>query len=52
MIELVPNKGLIGKQFRQEAKVVLDALAAISTDNLNAVDAKLKETGSVCTFAL
>ena len=47
MVELVPNKGLMGKQFRADSKAVLDALAAISPEGAAEVDAQLKATGSV-----
>jgi len=49
VIEIVPNKGLIGKQFRQDGKLILDALAAISPEELTEVDKALSNPpGYVC----
>jgi len=46
-VEVIPNKGLIGKEFRQDSKSIMDALTNIISDGGTAdIDAKLKESSS------
>merc|ERR1719419_1534170 len=41
-----PKKGVIGKVFRQEAKLITESLAALSSDQIRTMKATLEETGS------
>lgn len=43
--EAAPNRGVIGKAFRKEAKAVLEALSALDKDGVDALE-KSVETGS------
>ncbi|XP_076248468.1 glycine--tRNA ligase [Calliopsis andreniformis] len=43
--EIVPNKVLIGKTFKKDSKLIQDALAALSEDQVNAVEVNLDENG-------
>eukprot|EP01134_Creolimax_fragrantissima_P003720 CFRG3720T1 len=43
--EAIPNKQLVGKAFRKEAKYVNDALAALSSEAVTAIAAKLDSDG-------
>lgn len=43
--EASPNRGIIGKTFRKEAKVILDALAALEETDLDALEKDLNEKG-------
>lgn len=43
--ELVPNKVMIGKTFKKDAKLVQDALAALNEEEINALESQLNENG-------
>lgn len=43
--ELAPNKGLIGKTFRKEAKLILETLASLDREELDKVDNDFKVKG-------
>jgi glycyl-tRNA synthetase len=43
--EIVPNRGSIGKTFRQEAKLILDALAALEENEVDVLEKNLNEKG-------
>ena len=45
VVELQPNKGVLGKEFKREAKAVMDGLAAISEDDVAKVEATLSSEG-------
>lgn len=45
VVEAVPNKGVLGKQFRQDSKLVLEKLEALDTEELLALDKNLKADG-------
>ena len=44
-MEIAPKKGLIGKEFRAEAKVVNDALSKLTPDDVEAVEASFTANG-------
>ena len=44
--EASPNRGLIGKSFRKEAKAVLDALSALDKNGVDALEKSVEITGS------
>ncbi|KAJ8917523.1 hypothetical protein NQ315_005572 [Exocentrus adspersus] len=46
VIEAVPNKGLIGKEFKKDAKIVTDGLANLSLSHLQELEIKFKSDGS------
>lgn len=46
IVEIAPKKGLIGKEFRAEAKVVNDALSKLTPDDVEAVEASFTANGS------
>ncbi|XP_014206733.1 glycine--tRNA ligase [Copidosoma floridanum] len=43
--EAAPNRGIIGKTFRKEAKLVLDALAELEEKNLDILEKDLNDNG-------
>ncbi len=43
--EMVPNKGVMGKAFKKEAKAVMDALASLSLDDINKFETELESSG-------
>ncbi|KAL7291165.1 hypothetical protein TKK_0015081 [Trichogramma kaykai] len=45
VVEVVPNRGLIGKAFRKDAKRVLDAMAAVPENKLNEFEKIISENG-------
>ena len=45
VVEMVPNKGPLGKAFKKEAKAVTDALAALGADAVDKHEAALKADG-------
>ena len=47
MTELAPNKGIVGKQFKKEAKLVLDAMSMMTPADVDAVEAALNGAGYV-----
>lgn len=46
VLEIVPNKGALGKHFRQNSKLVLEHLTNLSKEDSLVVEAALKENGS------
>ena len=47
IMELVPVKGLIGKQFKQDAKIIMGALAKLEAADIAVIDTALSENGYV-----
>lgn len=45
--EAVPNKAVLGKVFKKDAKIVTDKLAALSLNDLESLEKSLNETGFV-----
>lgn len=45
IVEAVPNKAAIGKEFKKDAKVINDALAAMDNDALENLQSKLEADG-------
>lgn len=48
-----PIKGLVGKAFKKEAKVVMDALARLGEEDIANIEKSLSENGCVhfsCLF--
>ena len=45
VVDAVPNKQLIGKTFKKDAKAITDGLAALSLDELTQAGEQLKTTG-------
>lgn len=45
VVEVVPDKGLIGKQFRKDAKVITELLAGLSGEAVKLVEQELAEKG-------
>lgn len=46
IIEASPNRGLIGKTFRKDAKIVLEALAELDENTINDLEKELSTSGS------
>ena len=46
VVEVVPDKGLIGKQFRKDAKAITEYLTGLSGDAVKQVEQELAEKGS------
>ncbi|CAH1998824.1 unnamed protein product [Acanthoscelides obtectus] len=44
--EATPNKGILGKTFKKDAKAITDALAALSLDEVEALGQKLEGAGA------
>lgn len=51
VVEAQPNKGALGKEFKKEAKQVMDALAALDKDAVESLAKQLAET-SICTVSV
>ncbi|XP_005092204.1 glycine--tRNA ligase [Aplysia californica] len=47
IVECVPQKGPLGKSFRQNAKAITEHLSKLSSEEVNSVEQALNETGSV-----
>lgn len=47
VVECQPQKGVIGKAFRQDAKSVVEYLSALSNEEMINLDSSLKENGEV-----
>lgn len=45
LTEIVPNKGSIGKEFKKDAKLILEKLASLSIDEVPEVQNELNENG-------
>ena len=39
MVELIPNKGAMGKAFKKDGKAVMDHLAAIDAEEVQRIEA-------------
>ena len=46
VVEAAPNRGLIGKTFKKDAKEILAALAALSDDDIGTIEADFETKGS------
>jgi glycyl-tRNA synthetase len=46
VVEVAPEKGIVGKQFRKEAKVIMDGLSALSSSQAEAAEREATEKGS------
>ncbi|KAF7987733.1 hypothetical protein HCN44_003596 [Aphidius gifuensis] len=46
IVEASPNRGLIGKTFRKDAKIVLDTLAELDENTINNLEKELSTSGS------
>lgn len=44
-MEAVPNKGLLGKTFRKDAKMIYDSLAALGDNELDELGKRLETNG-------
>ncbi len=49
VVECVPDKGVIGKQFRKEAKPILEWLAGLDSSATEEVEKGLQTSGYVCS---
>ena len=47
VVEVVPEKGVIGKQFRKEAKVIMEGLADLTSSQATAAEKEATEKGCV-----
>ena len=45
VVEVVPEKGVIGKQFRKEAKPIMEALASLNSSQAEDVAKETAEKG-------
>ena len=43
IVDLVPKKGIIGKEFRKEAKQVIEALTNLNSDDVTAVETAISD---------
>lgn len=44
-LEAVPNRSVIGKSFKKDAKLIMDYLAELSVDSLKCLENELQSTG-------
>ena len=44
-MEVVPDKGLIGKQFRKDAKGLMEHLSHLGSSEIDELEKELKEAG-------
>lgn len=42
---IVPNKGAIGKKFRKEAKLIMDVLSEIESENALKLEVEMEKNG-------
>lgn len=45
VVEAIPDKGVIGKQFRKEAKPLLEWLGALDREGVERLEGELEKTG-------
>ena len=45
VVEVVPEKGVLGKQFRKEAKPLMDRLTTLSCTEIESMEKQLKDNG-------
>lgn len=45
VVEIVPEKGIIGKKYRKDAKVLLDWLAGLSKSNIEQLEKQISDGG-------
>ena len=45
VVEVAPEKGVIGKQFRKEAKVIMEALAAFTSSQAGSAEKEAADKG-------
>lgn len=45
VVEAIPDKGVIGKQFRKEAKPLLEWLGALDREGVERLEGGLEKTG-------
>lgn len=45
VVEVVPEKGVIGKQFRREGKAIMDQLASLSSSQAEEIEKETVEKG-------
>ena len=46
-MEAAPNKGLLGKEFKKDAKEILESLSKMDEGSLNSLETAMKENGLV-----
>ena len=47
IVEAAPNKGLLGREFKKDAKAIAESLSKMDKDSLNSLEAAMKDNGSV-----
>ena len=47
MVEVVPDKGVIGKKYRKEAKPLMERLAALTKTQVEDLEKNLTDNGQV-----
>lgn len=45
VVEAVPNKGVLGKSFKKDAKAITDALTNLEISELENIEKKIKSQG-------
>lgn len=50
VMETVPSKGVIGKAFKKEAKIVMDKLAVLSREEVEDLERQLENEGRVLFY--
>ena len=45
VVEVVPEKGVIGKQFRKEGKAIMETLSSLTSSQAEAVERETAEKG-------
>ncbi len=45
VVEVVPDKGKIGKQFRKEAKAIMEGLSILTKEAVQGVESQLQQEG-------
>ena len=45
MVEAVPEKGVIGKQFRKDAKVLMEWLGQLERSEVESLESRLEQDG-------
>ena len=51
VVEILPEKGVIGKKYRKEAKPLMDWLAGLKKTEIEQLEKSLVDNGYMCVFS-
>lgn len=49
VVEVVPEKGSVGKTFKKDAKVIMDRLSSLTPEEVTQLEDSMKTAGFICT---